>query len=87
MMLPRVLHMMTGEQSSKKHLSFPVLRDFYYQDTLTVMVKGLELELVKILTLFTSIDISSNSFSGKIPNTIGYHIITSQALSHHPSEI
>ncbi|KAL8262340.1 hypothetical protein R6Q59_026389 [Mikania micrantha] len=39
--------------------------------TVTVTVKGRELELVKILTLFKSIDISSNRFSGKIPDTIG----------------
>ncbi|KAI3729966.1 hypothetical protein L6452_18639 [Arctium lappa] len=64
---------MTSDQSRKKHLSFMVLQlnDFYYQDTVTVTVKGLELQLVKILTLFTSIDISSNRFSGEIPNTIG----------------
>nr|AMD33474.1 putative verticillium wilt disease resistance protein [Cynara cardunculus var. scolymus] len=65
--------MMSGEQSRKEHLSFMVLQlnDFYYQDTVTVTVKGLELELVKILTLFTSIDISSNHFSGNIPSAIG----------------
>ncbi|CAH1447677.1 unnamed protein product [Lactuca virosa] len=62
-----------GEESSKKHLSFKVLtlNEFYYQDTVTVMIKGLELELLKILTLFTSVDISSNHFSGEIPTTIG----------------
>ncbi|KAI3507332.1 hypothetical protein L1887_22300 [Cichorium endivia] len=56
-----------------KKLSFTVLslNPFYYQDTVTVTVKGLELELVKILTIFTSIDISSNRFSGEIPHTIG----------------
>ena len=80
--------MMTDEQSTEKHLSFAVLRfnDFYYQDTVTVTVKGLELELVKILTLFTSIDISNNRFSGELPSTIGrlkdcifsmYHIMSS----------
>ncbi|GKC91443.1 receptor-like protein 12, partial [Tanacetum coccineum] len=65
--------MMKDRRSSKKHLSFQVLQlsDFYYQDTVTVTVKGFELELVKILTLFTSIDISSNRFSGVIPDTIG----------------
>ncbi|GKE82357.1 receptor-like protein 12, partial [Tanacetum coccineum] len=65
--------MMTDERSSMKHLSFTVLQlsKFYYQDTVTVTVKGFELELVKILTLFTSIDISSNRFSGVIPETIG----------------
>ncbi|PWA91495.1 Leucine-rich repeat-containing protein [Artemisia annua] len=65
--------MMTDERSSTKHLSFRVLQlnDFYYQDTVTVTVKGFEVELVKILTIFTSIDISSNRFSGVIPETIG----------------
>ncbi|GKC52254.1 receptor-like protein 7 [Tanacetum coccineum] len=47
------------------------LSDLYYQDSVTVTVKGFELELVKILTLFTSIDISGNRFSGVIPETIG----------------
>ncbi|GJV44701.1 receptor-like protein 12 [Tanacetum coccineum] len=65
--------MMTDKRSSMKHLSFTVfqLSDFYYQDTVEVTVKGYELELVKILTLFTFIDISSNRFSGVIPETIG----------------
>ncbi|KAL9992228.1 putative leucine-rich repeat-containing, plant-type, leucine-rich repeat domain superfamily [Helianthus debilis subsp. tardiflorus] len=57
----------------KKHLSFTVLQlsNYYYQDTVTVTAKGLELELVKILTVFTSIDISNNNFSGEIPRAIG----------------
>ncbi|KAL8224706.1 hypothetical protein R6Q57_017263 [Mikania cordata] len=47
---------------SEKHLSFPVfpLNGIYYEGSVTVTVKGRELELVKILTLFTSIDISSS---------------------------
>ncbi|KAK3444984.1 hypothetical protein EUGRSUZ_A00575, partial [Eucalyptus grandis] len=42
-----------------------------YQDTITVTVKGLKLELVKILIIFTSIDFSRNNFEGPIPNTVG----------------
>ncbi|KAK1412425.1 hypothetical protein QVD17_33670 [Tagetes erecta] len=42
-----------------------------YKDMVTVTGKGLEMELVKILTIFTSIDISNNQFSGEIPHTIG----------------
>ncbi|MFS7976852.1 putative leucine-rich repeat-containing, plant-type, leucine-rich repeat domain superfamily [Helianthus anomalus] len=63
----------TENHPRKKHLSFNVLQlsDFNYQDTVTVTAKGLELELVKILTIFTSIDISNNQFSGEIPSTIG----------------
>ncbi|KAM0053806.1 putative leucine-rich repeat-containing, plant-type, leucine-rich repeat domain superfamily [Helianthus debilis subsp. tardiflorus] len=62
-----------GDPPKHKHLSFKVLQfdDIYYQDTVTVTAKGLEMELTKILTLFTSIDISSNRFSGEIPSTIG----------------
>lgn len=47
------------------------LSSLYYQDTVTVTFKGLELELVKILTVFTSIDFSRNKFEGEIPETVG----------------
>ncbi|XWS55507.1 hypothetical protein CRYUN_Cryun09bG0005900 [Craigia yunnanensis] len=59
--------------SKLKHLRFEVLQlnQFYYQDAITVTVKGLELELLKILTIFTSIDISCNNFEGPIPEVIG----------------
>ncbi|KAL7585164.1 hypothetical protein Lser_V15G42791 [Lactuca serriola] len=62
-----------GEWASKKHLIFMVmqLNNLYYQDTVAVTVKGRELELLKILIIFTSIDISSNNFTGEIPDTIG----------------
>ncbi|TYI99140.1 hypothetical protein E1A91_D01G266100v1 [Gossypium mustelinum] len=59
-------------QSELKHLQF---EDFgggvKYQDAITITIKGLELELVKILTMFTSIDISYNNFEGPIPGVIG----------------
>jgi Leucine-rich repeat (LRR) protein len=44
---------------------------YYYQDTVTVTIKGLVLELVKILTIFTTIDFSCNGFDGPIPEEIG----------------
>ena len=43
----------------------------YYEDSVTVMNKGFEMVLVKILTIFTSIDLSNNNFSGIIPSSIG----------------
>ncbi|XP_059668028.1 receptor-like protein 7 [Cornus florida] len=56
------------------HLRFEFLQlnHFYYQDTVTVANKGLEMELVKILTIFTSIDLSSNNFQGRIPENARY---------------
>ncbi|XP_058112490.1 receptor-like protein 7 [Magnolia sinica] len=44
--------------------------EVYYQDTVTVVIKGLERELTKILTIFTAIDLSNNSFQGDIPESI-----------------
>ncbi|KAL6141579.1 hypothetical protein ACLB2K_059867 [Fragaria x ananassa] len=45
--------------------------EVYYRDTITTIIKGLQLDLVKILTIFTLIDFSSNNFSGMIPKEIG----------------
>ncbi|KAL4606290.1 hypothetical protein ACB092_09G092000, partial [Castanea dentata] len=59
-------------------------RNYYYQDVITVTIKGQIIELVKILTVFTSIDLSSNNFEGPIPEEIGVlkslHILN---LSHN----
>ncbi|KAK0585127.1 hypothetical protein LWI29_023746 [Acer saccharum] len=55
-------------QSQLKHLQFQMAdENQHYQDAVTVTMIGLEVELVKILTLFTSIDLSSNNFQGPIP--------------------
>ncbi|KAL1330054.1 hypothetical protein HN51_047218 [Arachis hypogaea] len=42
----------------------------YYQNSVTVTSKGQGMELVKILTIFTSIDFSSNHFQGEIPKEL-----------------
>ncbi|PIN02635.1 Leucine-rich repeat protein [Handroanthus impetiginosus] len=47
-------------------------REIYYQERVTVNMKGLERELItRILLIFTSIDFSNNSFHGEIPYSIG----------------
>ncbi|XP_031258084.1 serine/threonine-protein kinase BRI1-like 1 [Pistacia vera] len=43
----------------------------YYEDSVTLVVKKLEVKLVKILTVFYTIDFSNNSFNGTIPEVIG----------------
>ncbi|KAK3032824.1 hypothetical protein RJ639_037001 [Escallonia herrerae] len=68
--------MMTDEddaQSKLNHLRFDFLQltGLYYLDTVTVTNKGLDMELVKILTVFTSLDVSNNRFEGDIPDNIG----------------
>ncbi|ONI03781.1 hypothetical protein PRUPE_6G281500 [Prunus persica] len=59
--------------SELNHLRFGVLKftGVYYQDAITVTNKGLEMEFVKILTVFTSIDFSGNDFNGSIPEEVG----------------
>ncbi|KAF8041839.1 hypothetical protein BT93_A0437 [Corymbia citriodora subsp. variegata] len=44
--------------------------DLYYKDTMRATLKGLQLEFVKILTVFTLIDFSSNKLEGQIPDTL-----------------
>ncbi|GKV33199.1 hypothetical protein SLEP1_g41735 [Rubroshorea leprosula] len=48
----------------------PLLRD-PYKDSVKVVMKGFEVELVRILEIFTTIDFSSNQFHGQIPDELG----------------
>ena len=43
----------------------------YYNDSVVVTIKGFSMELTKILTTFTTIDLSNNLFEGEIPQVIG----------------
>ncbi|XP_030453587.2 receptor-like protein 33 [Syzygium oleosum] len=48
------------------------------------MMKGLEIQLVKILTIFTTFDLSHNSFQGDIPRVIGHlHSLNGLNLYHN----
>ncbi|KAJ6303462.1 hypothetical protein OIU77_017359 [Salix suchowensis] len=66
--------MMKGENRNLEHIKYDLLKltnGLYYQDSIAVTFKGLEWELVKILTVFTSADFSNNNFEGPIPDVIG----------------
>ncbi|PHT39029.1 hypothetical protein CQW23_22602 [Capsicum baccatum] len=43
----------------------------YYENSIAVVTMGLELEVVRILFLYTTIDLSNNKFEGHIPSIIG----------------
>ncbi|KAL5830645.1 hypothetical protein ACOSQ3_020113 [Xanthoceras sorbifolium] len=43
----------------------------YYQNSITVTMKGVDIQMEKILNIFTTIDLSSNMFGGRIPDMIG----------------
>lgn len=82
--------MMTEENyaslSKPDYLQFHVLRfsQIYYHDRVTVTSKQQEMHLVKILTVFTAIDLSCNKFEGLIPKELGQlnalHVLN---LSHN----
>ncbi|XP_034674598.1 receptor-like protein 6 [Vitis riparia] len=55
----------------ERNMTRKYMGDSYYQDSVMVTIKGLEIEFVKILNTFTTIDLSSNKFQGEIPKSIG----------------
>ncbi|KAF8031380.1 hypothetical protein BT93_D0545 [Corymbia citriodora subsp. variegata] len=51
---------------------------------ITMVMKGREVQLVRIFTIFTAIDLSLNSFQGNIPDVIGnLHSLVGLNLSHN----
>jgi len=55
-----------------------------YSDSVVVVMKGLYLELTRILTVFTTIDLSNNMFEGEVPKVIGeLHSLIGLNLSHN----
>jgi Leucine-rich repeat (LRR) protein len=58
--------------------------NIYYQNMVTITIKGVQRELVKIQTIFTSLDFSCNSFDGPIPSELGeLKSLHSLNLSHN----
>ncbi|KAI9095303.1 hypothetical protein K1719_026337 [Acacia pycnantha] len=55
-----------------------------YMDSVMITWKGNTIELERILTIFTTIDLSNNSFVGEIPKAIGeLHALIGLNLSHN----
>ncbi|XP_050227576.1 receptor-like protein 7 [Mercurialis annua] len=65
--------MMGDGNETHDRIKFDFLRvsQLYYQDSITVTSKGREMQFIKILTIFTSIDVSCNKFEGLIPDGLG----------------
>ncbi|KAI3417634.1 LRRNT_2 domain-containing protein, partial [Psidium guajava] len=59
----------------------------YYQDSMNLTMKGLDMYLPKILVILTTIDLSSNKFKGMIPDVIGeLGLLEGLNLSHNNLE-
>jgi len=58
--------------------------DTSYNDSIVIVMKGNEIELKRILTVFTTIDLSNNMFEGEVPKVIGeLHSLKGLNLSHN----
>ncbi|XP_028118378.1 receptor-like protein Cf-9 homolog [Camellia sinensis] len=57
---------MVDEKAKRRYMG-----QSYYSDSVTIMIKGSEIELQGILTIFMTIDLSHNKFKGEIPNVVG----------------
>ncbi|XP_058183192.1 receptor-like protein 9DC3 [Rhododendron vialii] len=72
------------KSSTMPNIQYMSDRGGYYHDSVIVTMKGNEIELVRILTIFTTIDLSSNNFSGEIPSAIGtLNALTLLNFSHN----
>ncbi|XP_043697060.1 receptor-like protein 7 [Telopea speciosissima] len=74
--LQYILHwkaMMNGEDNSQlNYLTFRSSnRVYYYRDTISIVDKGIYLEMGSIVTTFTTVDLSNNKFNGGIPDAMG----------------
>ncbi|XWS13369.1 hypothetical protein CRYUN_Cryun36dG0031700 [Craigia yunnanensis] len=62
----KAMRMMTDGNKSKPDY----IGDGYYQDSVTIVNKGYEIFYEKILTILACLDLSNNSFHGRIPEEI-----------------
>ncbi|CAL5374359.1 unnamed protein product [Camellia sinensis] len=74
--------MMNVNEASYKLQYLSMADSNYY--CLTIVIKGSTIEMVKVLTIFTAIDLSKNNFEGEIPEIIGrLNSIRGLNLSHN----
>ncbi|MED6124715.1 hypothetical protein PIB30_061547 [Stylosanthes scabra] len=63
--------MMTVNDSAQEYMITNGRTYGSYNDSVVVIMKGELIEMSRILTLFTTIDLSNNMFEGEIPHVIG----------------
>ena len=67
-----------------KHLRYATGSSRFYEVTLSLTIKGLEIMLQKIPNIFTSIDLSRNNFEEQIPEEMGRFVsLYALNLSHN----
>uniref|UniRef100_M1D5Q2 Ve resistance gene n=1 Tax=Solanum tuberosum TaxID=4113 RepID=M1D5Q2_SOLTU len=60
-----------GEDTEEiKYMELILSFDTSYEDSVSLVIKGRDIELERISTIMTTIDLSSNHFEGVIPKTL-----------------
>ncbi|TYI91921.1 hypothetical protein E1A91_D02G029200v1 [Gossypium mustelinum] len=62
----KAMMQITNEDKAKR----VYIGDDYYQDSVTIVNRGIEMFYQKVLTILTCLDLSNNSFHGRIPEEI-----------------
>ncbi|CAL5374445.1 unnamed protein product [Camellia sinensis] len=76
--------MMNVDEASFKLQYLSMRSSSTYNYSLTIVIKGSTIEMVKVLTIFTAIDLSKNNFECEIPDIIGrLNSIRGLNLSHN----
>ncbi|KAK9229609.1 hypothetical protein WN944_022572 [Citrus x changshan-huyou] len=83
--LEKMMNAETKSGSELKHLQYGFMGGYqFYQVTVTVTVKSVEILVRKVSNIFTSIDFSSNNFEGPIPEEMGrFKSLYALNLSHN----
>ncbi|XP_038991869.1 receptor-like protein 7 [Hibiscus syriacus] len=82
--LKAMMQMSNGNKAELEYIGGHYSGGQYYEDSVTIVNKGVEIFYQKVLTILTCLDLSNNSFHGRIPEDI--HILRSLKvlnLSHN----
>ncbi|EOY13422.1 Receptor like protein 25 [Theobroma cacao] len=81
----KILHAIRDANETKvEYLRDVYDRNMYYQESVFITTKGLEIQFMNILTTLTVIDFSNNRFNGQIPEVLGeLHSLRVLNLSHN----
>ncbi|KAB2039707.1 hypothetical protein ES319_D02G028800v1 [Gossypium barbadense] len=59
-----------AEMTNDEKATLDYIGENYYQDSVTIVNRGIEMLYQKVLTILTCLDLSNNSFHGRIPEEI-----------------
>ncbi|KAK9033818.1 hypothetical protein V6N11_050002 [Hibiscus sabdariffa] len=68
--LKALMQITNGDKARLEYIRENIIVGLYYQDSVTIVNKGIEMFYEKVLTIFTCLDLSNNSFHERIPEEI-----------------